>query len=108
MKRISPAAAPPPPAQTLDSGRSGKSGLQGSSDAGSLLSASAVGKASAGAEHIAVTAPGEVDAWAPPMAAEALLIRGQLAMLDGKLRVSGAVSHDRYTVVFCGRQEYIP
>lgn len=93
MKRISPTAIPEPSSQTLDSGRSGKSGAQGSSVEGSVRSASTTSKAGAGAGDLTVTASGEADAWAPPMAAEALLIRGQLALLDGKLRVGGVESH---------------
>lgn len=40
------------------------------------------------AAYLAATAPGEADEWAPPLAADALLMRGRLALLDGKLRVS--------------------
>lgn len=46
-------------------------------------------EAAAAAAQLTATAPGEVDGWAPPMAADALLIRGRLALLDGKLRVGG-------------------
>lgn len=58
-----------------------------------MRSASTTRKAGAGAGDLAVTASGGADAWAPPMAAETLLMRGQLALLDGKLRVGGAESH---------------
>lgn len=35
----------------------------------------------------------EADEWVPLMAAEALLLRARLALLDGKLRVSAAPDH---------------
>lgn len=54
------------------------------------------------AENLAVTAFRKADAWAPPMAAEALLIRGNLALLDGKLRVGDAESHELHGC-FCTR-----
>lgn len=51
--------------------------------------------AAAAAAQLTATAPGEVDGWAPPMAADALLIRGRLALLDGKLRVGGVSIESR-------------
>ncbi|CAM9135050.1 unnamed protein product [Scytosiphon promiscuus] len=84
FKRISPAAVrTPTPAP--DTGRSGKSG--GTHGSSSTVSADEMAVEAAEAAHIAATAPGQTDAWAPPMAAKALLMRGRLALLDGKLRV---------------------
>eukprot|EP00752_Nemacystus_decipiens_P012187 g10805.t1 len=93
LKRISPAAIPAPAAPLLDTGRSGKSsGTHASAistsdnSMDSCVKAEAV--AAAEAEFIASTAPDEVDGWSPPMAADALLMRGRLALLDGKLRAA--------------------
>lgn len=44
-------------------------------------------RAATEAAHMAATAPDQPDGWAPPMAADALLMRGRLALLDGKFRV---------------------
>lgn len=89
MKRISPVAIAATSAGTLASGRSGKSGTQSSSGGDSVESEARTAGAAAAAAQLTATAPGEVDGWAPPMAADALLIRGRLALLDGKLRVGG-------------------
>ncbi|CAM9390873.1 unnamed protein product, partial [Hapterophycus canaliculatus] len=92
FKRISPAAirAPNPPPDTSRSGKSG--GTHGSSASASADSKgrgtrAALAADAAEAAYIAATAPGETDEWAPPIAADALLLRGRLALLDGKLRV---------------------
>lgn len=84
FKRISPAAirAPTPPPDTGRSGKSAGTHASSSSASGDNMVAEA-----AEAAYMAATAPGETDGWAPPMAAEALLMRGRLALLDGKLRV---------------------
>lgn len=90
LKRISPAAVAAASAGiTLASGRSGKSGTQSSAGGDSIDSEAKAMGAAAAAAQLAATAPGEVDGWAPPMASDALLIRGRLALLDGKLRVGG-------------------
>lgn len=87
LKRISPVAIAVTSAGTQNSGRSGKSGTQSSAGGDSVDSESRAVGAAAAAAQLMATAPGEVDGWAPPMAADALLIRGRLALLDGKLRV---------------------
>lgn len=90
LKRISPAAIPTQTPQP-DTSRSGKSaGTQASgvsASADSMNTGKKDAAAAAAAEYIAATAPDEADGWAPPMAADALLMRGRLALLDGKLRV---------------------
>lgn len=88
LKRISPVAIAATSAGTQNSGRSGKSGTQSSAGGDSVDSETRATGAAAAAAQVMATAPGEVDGWAPPMAADALLIRGRLALLDGKLRVS--------------------
>ncbi|CAM9209213.1 unnamed protein product [Ectocarpus sp. 4 AP-2014] len=87
FKRISPEAIPTPTAP-LDTGRSGKSAATQESS----LSVHPDGmdsekRAATEAAHMAATAPDQPDGWAPPMAADALLMRGRLALLDGKFRV---------------------
>ncbi|CAM9352028.1 unnamed protein product, partial [Ectocarpus sp. 13 AM-2016] len=87
FRRISPEAIPTPTAP-LDTGRSGKSAATQESS----LSVHPDGiesekRAATEAAHMAATAPDQPDGWAPPMAADALLMRGRLALLDGKFRV---------------------
>eukprot|EP00903_Cladosiphon_okamuranus_P012352 g11581.t1 len=91
LKRISPAAIPAP-APPPDTGRSGKSSVThasaiSTSDNSMDSCTKAAAAVAAETEFIAATTPDKVDGWAPPMAAEALLMRGRLALLDGKLRV---------------------
>lgn len=89
LKRISPVAIAATSGGTVASGRSGKSGTQSSSGGDSVDSEVKAAGVAAAAALIATTAPGGVDDWASPMAADALLLRGRLALLDGKLRVGG-------------------
>lgn len=93
MKRISPRAIKPTSGGTLESNQSSKSGGKTSlSGDDPILSREQKNEvAAATAAQIAATSPGEVDGWVAPLAADALLLRGRLALLDGKLRV-GLVS----------------
>ncbi|CAB1113909.1 unnamed protein product [Ectocarpus sp. CCAP 1310/34] len=87
FKRISPAAIPTPTAP-LDTGRSGKSAATQESSLSVHPDGMESGeRAATEAAHMAATAPDQPDGWAPPMAADALLMRGRLALLDGKFRV---------------------
>lgn len=87
FKRISPEAIPAPTAP-LDTGRSGKSAATQESSLSVLPDGMESEKrAATEAAHMAATAPDQPDGWAPPMAADALLMRGRLALLDGKFRV---------------------
>lgn len=94
MKRISPAAIATPTTGTPQSGQSARSDARGS--VGTLSSenrTAAVAAETATAAQAAATAPGAAEGWVAPMAAEVLLLRGRLALLDGKLRVGdGCVS----------------
>lgn len=90
MKRVSPVATKANAGGNLDFASNGKSGAQASSDEGCLSNENNAA-AEATAAHLAATAPGEIDSWAPVMAADALLLRGRLALLDGKLRVSSPI-----------------
>lgn len=88
MKRFSTKAIVGLNTGGLDSGRSAFSGRTGSGN-GSVQNdhdTSASIKLTAAA-HIASTAKGAAEGWVVPMAAEVLLMRGRLALLDGKLRV---------------------
>lgn len=96
MKRISPTSIAKTSASPPDSSRSGKSQAPASSQGGSLSNEKKLAAAATAAKHIAATAPGKADGWAPPMAADALLLRGRLALLDGKLRVRKVEKHCRF------------
>ncbi|CAM9247576.1 unnamed protein product, partial [Ectocarpus fasciculatus] len=87
FRRISPEAIPTPTAP-LDTGRSGKSAATQESSLTVLPDGmDSEKRVATEAAHMAATAPDQPDGWAPPMAADALLMRGRLALLDGKFRV---------------------
>ncbi|CAM9264371.1 unnamed protein product [Ectocarpus sp. 12 AP-2014] len=87
FKRISPEAIPTA-TNPLDTGRSGKSAATQESSLSVHSDGMDSGKrAATEAAHMAATAPDQPDGWAPPLAADALLMRGRLALLDGKFRV---------------------
>lgn len=89
MKRISSKAIQGTSGGTPGTGRSARSENSPPSDRSSTHDngTAAAAAAAAAVKHAAAAAPGAADGWAAPIGAEALLLRGRLALLDGKLRV---------------------
>lgn len=89
MKRISPGAIKPTSGGTVEGSKPGKSGKNASlSGDDPILSREQKEQVdTATAAQIAASSLGEVDGWVAPLAADALLLRARLALLDGKLRV---------------------
>ena len=100
--RISPSEITTKSDGTLDSGRSGKSKTQALD--GGTGSLSSVQRAAV-AVSAASTAPGGPDAWVSPIAADALLLRGRLALLDGKLRVGHISRSSLYPTLLLHKQK---
>lgn len=107
MKRISPGAIKLTSGGTLEGSKSGKSGknasLSGDDPILSREQKDEVAKATAA--QIAASSLGEVDGWVAPLAADALLLRGRLALLDGKLRVGHVAPQTSVLSPFILRQK---
>lgn len=89
MKRISPKSINRSSSGTPQTERSSRSENPTSSD-GSLTGDKGIAAAvaaEAAVKHATAAAPGAADGWVAAVGAEALLLRGRLALLDGKLRV---------------------
>lgn len=96
MKRISPKSIKTPVTSTPRSENSSPSdkAAQNGGDAVDDAGAVAAAVALATDEHAKATAPEAPDGWVAPVCAEALLLRGRLALLDGKLRVCFRIFND--------------